>query len=287
MNIDEILETDFQENNFQKDFNKEKWIKEKNGERNKVYSLIDKTSLKIVQDSEMFKGYLNIQSRFDKYSVANGLLIYAQMPSATQLREYSEWKAIPNLFFNDNKNSILLLKKDRKNTMQFVVYKMFDISQTNMPQKQTHSKVLDDRILLKAFIHENPTEIKVVDELTSGLFVELNDDDNILYIQRGADPREIYQGIVREISKVSFETDDPSIASFKAKCTSYIVCKKYGIDVTNYSFNDIPKEFKNLSSREIRKELEEVKDATEEFNSRINSSLESAFKHLKNKSYER
>ena len=37
---------------------------------------------------------MDIQSHFDKYSVANGLLIYAQMPNATQLREYSEWKSV-------------------------------------------------------------------------------------------------------------------------------------------------------------------------------------------------
>ena len=45
--------------------------------------------------------------------------------------------------------------------------------------------------------------------------------------------------------------------------------------------------FKNLSSKEIRKELGEIKESVEEFNNRINQFMESISKHSKNKDYER
>ncbi len=45
--------------------------------------------------------------------------------------------------------------------------------------------------------------------------------------------------------------------------------------------------FKNLSSKEIRKELGEIKESVEEINNRVNQFMESISKHSKNKDYER
>lgn len=293
MNIDEIVASS-KTNNSKKEFNKDEWAKMKNDERNEVYSLIDKTALEIMQDDNKFKDYLDIQSHFDKYSVANGLLIYAQMPNATQLREYSEWKAIPNFQFNGKQEGIKLLKmwepytkSDGTQFSPFVVYKMYDISQTNLPKREINSKRLDDRVLLKAFIHDNPVDIKVEDVLSSGECVEWNSEENLLYIQRGAEPNDLYQGIAREVARAELESDNPTIDNFKAKCASYMICKKQGLDVSNYSFNDIPESYKNLSSKEIRKELGDIKNSVEDFNNRINQFMESISKQSKNKDYER
>lgn len=293
MNIDEIVASSKTEN-VKREFNKDEWIKKKNEERNEVYSLIDKTAQEIIQDSNKFKDYLDIQSHFDKYSVANGLLIYAQMPNATQLREYSEWKAIPNFRFNGKQEGISLLKMGEPYTKNdgtqftpFVVYKMFDISQTNLPKRENYVNRLDDKVLLKAFIHDNPVDIKVEDVLSSGECVEWNSEENILYIQRGAEPNQLYQGIAREISKAEMESDNKTLDNFKAKCASYMICKKQGLDVSNYSFNDIPESFKNLSSKDIRKELGDIKGSVEDFNNRINQFMESISKQTKNKDYER
>lgn len=292
MNIDEIVASS-KTNNVKKEFNKEEWAKKKNEERNEVYSLIDKTALEIMQDSNKFKDYLDIQTHFDKYSVANGLLIYAQKPEATQLREYSEWKTIPNFSLNGKQDGISLLKMGEPYTKSdgtqfspFVVYKMYDISQTNLPKRENYSKRLDDRVLLKAFIHDNPVDIKVEDVLASGECAEWNSEENLLYIQRGAEPNELYQGIAREVAKAELESDNPTIDNFKAKCASYMICKKQGLDVSNYNFNDIPDSFKDLSSKEIRKELGDIKGSFEDFNSRINQFMESISKQ-KNKDYER
>lgn len=293
MNIDEIVASSKTEN-VKREFNKDEWIKKKNEERNEVYSLIDKTAQEIIQDSNKFKDYLDIQSHFDKYSVANGLLIYAQMPNATQLREYSEWKAIPNFRFNGKQEGISLLKMGEPYTKNdgtqftpFVVYKMFDISQTNLPKRENYVNRLDDKVLLKAFIHDNPVDIKVEDVLSSGECVEWNSEENILYIQRGAEPNQLYQGIAREVSKAEMESDNKTLDNFKAKCASYMICKKQGLDVSNYNFNDIPESLKNLSSKDIRKELGDIKGSVEDFNNRINQFMESISKQTKNKDYER
>lgn len=293
MNIDEIVESS-KNNNEKRQFNKEDWAKKKSEERQEVYSLIDTTIKDIINDSNKFKDYLNIQSHFDKYSVANGILIYSQNPNATQLREYSEWKTIPNFSLNGKQEGIKLLrmgepytKSDGTQYSPFVVYKMYDISQTNLPKRDTYTKKLEDKVLLKAFIHDNPVDIKVEDELSSGKCAEWNNEENILYIQRGAEPKDLFQGISREVSKAELESDNPSVDNFKAKCVSYMLCKKYGVDVSNYNFNDIPDNYKSMTPKDIRKELGNIKDSFENYNSRINQFMESISKQPKNKDYER
>ena len=47
----------------------------------------------ISQSGDSFRQYLNAQCRFDRYSVANAILVSAQMPEATQLKEYSNDEA--------------------------------------------------------------------------------------------------------------------------------------------------------------------------------------------------
>src|SRR5438045_3021631 len=44
-----------------------------------------------IQDSDNFRTYLDIQSRFHRYSPNNALLILLQRPDATQVAGYSAW----------------------------------------------------------------------------------------------------------------------------------------------------------------------------------------------------
>lgn len=115
-------------------FNKEEWAKQKQEEREKAYDLIESTAKNIVTDIDKFKTYLDVQSRFEKYSVGNGLLITAQMPTATQIKDYRDWKgAIKNF-----DNPIIILEPGSQYTRvdgtvgtSYNPKKMYDISCTN------------------------------------------------------------------------------------------------------------------------------------------------------------
>ena len=75
-----------------KPFNKEEWAAQKQAQRQEVYELIDATCSQMMSDGGAFQQYLDVQGRFDRYSVNNAILVSAQMPEATQLRDYSSWK---------------------------------------------------------------------------------------------------------------------------------------------------------------------------------------------------
>lgn len=60
------------------EFNSEEYQKQKQQERDRVYGMIDKTTLELV-DPNKLKEYLDIQSRFNLYRPGNVLLIQAQL----------------------------------------------------------------------------------------------------------------------------------------------------------------------------------------------------------------
>ncbi len=75
-------------------YSKEEYAEFKRNEKSQIYELIDKTAEKIVTSGEEFKKYLDSQSKFDNYSVGNALLVTAQMPKSTQLRDMANWNSI-------------------------------------------------------------------------------------------------------------------------------------------------------------------------------------------------
>ena len=87
--IDDLLGTS-NNNNYKKQNSKNNW-KEQNKKRNDAYRKMDEMSFKIIKDGDMFKQYLNILNRFEKYSVGNCLLILETEPNAIQIKEKKDW----------------------------------------------------------------------------------------------------------------------------------------------------------------------------------------------------
>ena len=73
-------------------FDKEAWAEKKQAERQSVYDLADTTAVEVSADGSKFQSYLDVQTRFSRYSATNVLLILAQKPEATQLKDFNGWK---------------------------------------------------------------------------------------------------------------------------------------------------------------------------------------------------
>lgn len=287
-NIDEIIKS-----NTDKPFNKNEWAERKQNERNEAYILIDSTALDIINNSDKFKQYLDIQSKFDKYSVGNCLLITAQKPNAIKLKDFNAWKESGG-YVNKNEKGIIILepgesyeKSDGTVSQSFNPKRLFDITQTNIKEKpETNS--YDEKLLLQALLYECPIEVKVEDKLESNKIAEWKQEDNTLYVGRDSDTTAIFNAISKELAKSSFDSNNSSeIIDFKSNCISYIISKKYNLDSSNIQINNIPESFKDLTSKEVRNELSEIRNVMEDINSRMTQYFESISKNNKNKDYER
>lgn len=290
--IDEIVSGT--NNSESKSFDKSAWIQRKQEERKNAYDLIDKTASEIVSDPSKFKTYLDVQGRMNKYSIGNALLITAQMPNATQLKEFSDWKEA-GAFIKKNATSITILepgdsytRADGSQATSYNAKKVFDISQTTFKQNNRLNDY-DDKTKLTALLKDCPVNVKVVDEISgTNRVAEWNKQDNILYVKRGGETQDIFRELSGELVRATLEeTGNASLDNFKCRCTSYMLCKKYGIDVSSFNLDSIPDSLKSMSSNEIRNELGTMRNAMEDINLRMGQHFENISKKAKSKDLER
>lgn len=276
------------------EFDKESWAKRKQEERKKCYDLMYKTADDIKMNPEMFKSYLDIQGKFDKYSVGNALLITSQFPNATQLKEFNDWKEL-GAYIKKNQSGITILepgdsytRSDGSIAPSYNPKKMFDVSQTTF-KSITRKSDYDDKTKLTALLKECPVDIKAVDNIgETDKVAEWNREDSVLYVKRGIEPQRVFRELSSELARANLEeTGNTDLDNFKCKCTSYMLCKKYDIDVSDYKFDSLPDALKNMNSSEVRNELSSMRSTIEDINSRMSQHFENVSKTHKNKTQER
>lgn len=295
MNFDDIITSSNknEQSNYNMPFNKDEWAKKKQAERQELYDLADKTAEEIKTDPVKFKQYLDTQAQFNVYSVNNALLISAQMPNATQIKEYDDWRKA-RAFVHKNPTFIKILepgdtytRADGTQATSYNPKRMLDISQTNAPKRE-QVRQENDRDMLKAFLHDCPVDVKGVDELPDGKGAEWNKEDNVLYIRKGLESPAIFNALSVELAKVGLEEcGNPELDNFKSYCASYLVCKKHGIDVSSYNFDNLPESLKDMETSDIKNMLGDIRGAMEDMNTRMSNCFENIAKEQRNKAYER
>lgn len=274
--LDQVYETF---NKRKREYNKEEYAEFKKKEKQEVYELIDKTAEKIVQNNQEFMQYLNTKSRFEQYSVGNTLLVMAQMPNATMVRDYESWVNSGGYPKRRRKDIKILepansyMREDGSIGTNYNVKYVTDISQVNIRGQQRIANY-DSKLLLKVFLNSNKANLQIVDSIPntdkSALY---NREDDTLYVARGAEAPYIFYDVTKELARQEIE-ENSTLDSFKVNCVSYMLCKKYGVDVSNYNLGEIPFELKEMSSKEIREELEPINEAMENICGRTNYYIE-------------
>ena len=278
--IDEILGTSTKtqnystnrryNNNYQK---KNSWKEQQAQDRQEVYDTMDRMALIVANDSKKFKEYLDVQSKFTKYSVGNCLVILEKAPNSTQIRNKESWEEKGFKLIQNPKEIKILepCKSEKSNRIFYNPKKVYDISQTNAP-KQEQRIDYNVRDLLQAFLHECNVPRKAVDKLPNDTIgSEYNRGENILYVCKKMDKELLFQTLSQELANIEMKDEENSdIKSFKSYCISYMLCKKYGIDVSNYDFDNLPEEIANNNDpKDIRGAIDDIRVNFEKMDTRI------------------
>ena len=284
-NFETITQDDKLEN---RTYSKEEYAELKRNEKSEIYALIDRTAEKTVTNGEEFKKYLDCQSKFDNYSVGNALLVSAQMSKATQLRDANSWRTVGAYIKRFAKPVKILepgdsyMREDGSVGVNYNVKKVYDISQVTPRQRPSNMR-FDDKILLKIFLNASSCEIKIVDyipDTEKGVLYNFEEDK--LYVARGAEAPKVFYEVAEELAKQEIG-ENSSLDSFKNYCVAYMLCKRYNVDVSRFNFEQIPEQLKNMSAKEIREELEPVKDAMENINTRMGVFIQRLARESQNK----
>lgn len=275
----------------------EEWGEIKRQERDQVYDLANKTALEIVSDPAKFQDYLDTQSKMNRYSAANGLLIYAQKPEATQLKSFGDWGQ-QNVRVKKGEKHLAILepneytKADGTTGVSYDVKKVFDVSQTNGKQNPAPSVNRDPQKLVAIMLDTAPVNIEASDEMpfpNMGAFY--NNEKKTLFIKRDiGDSVALCQCVAQELGHAQLAIDSEaysrSDSGFNAVCVGYMLCKKFGVDVQNFTLGEIPERLRDGDAKTIREELSKSRTAMDKVYGRVSDELFRQ-KQERTKDYER
>ena len=286
-NFDDLFSTPA-EKNAQSDrpFDKDAWAAKKQEQRQATYDLVDSTAEAVAADGSRFRDYLEVQSRFDRYTATNALLILAQKPEATQLRDFESWRSTGAFIKRQEmSHGISILepgdeyrREDGSVGTYYNVKKVYDVSQTNARSKVQPAVSMDERLLLKALIHRPPVPMQTVDELPNNMGALYDHDQQVIFVRRGMTAEDIFRSVSKELAhaeiagtRSAYRRED---AAFAAYSVSYLLCRKYGIDVSGYDFSRLPEGFREADPQSIRAALTEMRDTANTISGRMYRVLE-------------
>lgn len=295
-NFDDLFEARGQETFDNRAFDKDAWAEKKQAERDEVYALADKTTKEVSTDGEHYKAFLDVKARLIYYTATNTLLVLAQKPMATQLRDFDAWKEAGASIRKEETHIKILEpggsyeRADGSVGTGFNVKHVFDIAQTTAKPRQRPNPVRDDRQLIAALIHRAPVQIQGVDELPSSMGALYDREQDVIFVRRGMEAGDIFRSLSKELAHAELAYTTPDYnrkdAAFAAYSVSYVVCRRYGIDVSGYDFNRMPERFREADSKDISAELSIICDTAKEITGRMHRALEQN-KTPKNKEQER
>ena len=262
-------------------FNKEEWAAQKQEQRKEAYGLIDNTCSEMMADGDSFRQYLDVQGHFDRYSVNNAILVSAQMPEATQLKDYGSWKQ-SRAYVDKDAQKVTILEPgkeyEREDGSKAVGYNakiVYDISQTSAKDRQQPQEQKTMRELVSAMIDASPVSFVPVDDLELPAFYD--SAQQTIFIKTGLNEEQLFVSMAKEVSAAVFDfkhKESRDASEFKSFCVAYMVSSRYGVDTKGFRFDNLPKEFAGMETQEFKGELGSMRDVLGEIQSDMYKSLE-------------
>lgn len=263
----------------EQEFDVEAWAEKKKTEREDVYGMLDQVTTEVSTSSETFQKYLDVQSHFSRYSVSNALLILAQMPQATRLKDFEGWKD-NHVSIKKSQRGIRILepgeeykREDGSIGISYNVKKVFDISQTKA-KRSPIAQIPEERSVLKALISRTLVSIQTVEQLDSpemGAFFDV--EKETVLVKKGMNGQDLFRAVAQELAhaelSMGMEQYSRNENTFRAYCVSYLLCKQYGIPTEGYQFTHLPKGYEGAEPQAVRTELSVIRDVADSISGRM------------------
>ena len=276
-----------------KPFDKEQWAAQKQAQRKEAYELIDNTCSEMMISGDSFRQYLDVQGRFDRYSVNNAILVSAQMPEATQLKEKAAWKQ-SRVYVNKDAKKVVILEPSKEYTRDdgskavgYNAKEVYDISETSAKDRQEALEKKSMRELVSALIDASPVPFVPVADLEMPAYYD--SEQQSIFIRTGLNEEQLFVSMAKEVSAAVYDfkhNESRNASEFKAYCVAYMVSSRYGVDTRGFNFDRLPKEYAEMETQDFKSELGSMRDVLGEVQSEMYKSMEKN-KPARNKEQER
>ena len=276
-----------------KPFDKEEWAARKQAQRKEAYELIDNTCSEMMASGDSFRQYLDVQGRLDRYSVNNAILVSAQMPEATQLKEKAAWKS-SRVYVNKDAQKVVILEPSKEYTRDdgskavgYNAKEVYDISQTSAKDRQQVQEQKTMRELVSALIDASPVPFVPVADLEMPAYYD--SEQQSIFIRTGLTEEQLFVSMSKEVAAAVYDfkhNESRDASDFKSFCVAYMVSSRYGVDTRGFNFSRLPKEYAEMDTQAFKSELGSMRDVLGEIQTDMYKSMEKN-KPAKNKEQER
>lgn len=276
-----------------KPFDKEQWAAQKQAQRKEAYELIDSTCAEMMISGDSFRQYLDVQGQFDRYSVNNAILVSAQMPEATQLKEKAAWKQ-SRVYVNKDAKKVVILEPSKEYTRDdgskavgYNAKEVYDISETSAKDRQEAQEKKSMRELVSALIDASPVPFVPVADLEMPAYYD--SEQQSIFIRTGLNEEQLFVSMAKEVSAAVFDfkhNESREASEFKSYCVAYMISSRYGVDTRGFNFSRLPKELAETDTQAFKGELGSMRDVLGEIQSEMYKSMEKN-KPAKSKEQER
>lgn len=279
--IDEIFEG---VENEKPAFNKEEWAKQQQENRAKAYEMLDSATQEI-SNPDIFMNYLSVQSRFDRYSVSNALLVAYQMPEATRLCDSKTWRE-HKVFIQKGERGIIILEPGKEFKRQdgtvgvnYNAKKVFDVSQTTSKRKTVEPMKYNEKALVKALVKTSPVPVEISSDMYIDTSAIYRPDKKCIFIRQGMPGDEIFRSLSKEIAHARLDKGDYSRDKFElaASAISFIACEKVGIEP--YRIESDKGLFDGMEPKDIRSELGTIRNEANSISLSIQKTIDARTKN--------
>ena len=255
--------------------------------REKVKAITEQLEqgVKDLFSSDRFAEYLQVMSRFHRYSARNSLLILMQCPDASHVAGFNAWKKDFHRYVKKGEKAISILAPcKRKFTKQietedgleekeieymaYMPVSVFDVSQTEGEDLPTIAKELTgeaDAELIDKLTALSPVPVSF--EVVTGGAKGYYSHDGKIVINQGMSGQQTAKTMIHEIAHAILhnKTDgaekdaDQRTREVQAESTAYTVCNYLGIDTSDYSFGYVAGWSSGKDAKELQASLEVIR----------------------------
>ena len=250
----------------------------------KCYAMIDDACLAVMSSPEKLYEYLMVQSSFERYSLNNNLLIFAQNPGATKLKDFEGWKKA-GCYVKKGAESIMILEPsnytgtDGKPHRGYNAKNVFNIEDVNVPpEAHSEEKTYEQKKLVEALVHDSPVPIRKAEQNLGDNFAVYDPQNKTIYFKPGLEFAEVFPAIAKALAHAEMAKGDVNYRvndnEFKARCSANIIAQKYGVDIHTVDIHVIPPKYASLEAEDVKKELGAVHDNVKTITTRMTEVLE-------------
>ena len=249
---------------------KEEYAALKKTEREELWTRIDALTADAFKDGSSLRGFLDFTAQCSPERIENLLLFHSDAPEATWLKTFDEWKEAGRSVRGGEAGYTALIgqdytREDGTAASGYYVGKKFDVSQTRGRQPDKAPVYAADE-LVTAFFENSPVRIIVSEELPDGVQAQYVAKNRAIFVRNNMSAETTFLAIAREQTAASFDIHDGQYSrnayTPQSYCAAYVAAKKYGLDVSSFSFERVCQLCSGLEPQAQRRFLSDAKQAT-------------------------